>query len=111
MAKRSDGDSPPITADVEALARTLETLGRAIENAPNRKSALEAAGRLADLLREAADSAAELRARVLLHIQEEQNLTLAELGALIGVSRARAGQLIQVGRKSRAAGATPSQDR
>jgi DNA-directed RNA polymerase sigma subunit (sigma70/sigma32) len=107
MAKRTSAHSTPIADQVEALAEALDDVGRAIDGSPDREAALQAASRLADLLREAADAAAVLRATVLLRIQEEQDLTLAELGALLGVSRARAGQLVQSARKARGPQASP----
>lgn len=102
MAKSESGQPRDLAERVEALGRAYEDLARDIEAGGDRQAGLESAARLADLLRGAAESAAELRARVLLRIQEEQHLTLSELGAMVGVTRARAGQLVQVARRSRA---------
>lgn len=57
------------------------------------------AGKLADGLRALADEAARIRQDGAAEIYEREKLTLAALAGRVGISAARAGQLVQAARK------------
>ena len=101
MSGEPKGDPGELTATISALREAYDRAVTAIEGHPDRQQALDAATRLADQLRTIADSAAELRARVVERIWEEESLSLTGLGSRVGVSKARAAQILQVAKKSR----------
>lgn len=98
---QEEGSGRPLLAQVDALNRRCEEVASAIESSPDSQLALESATVLADMLREVAEGAAELRARMAERIWAEERLSLAALGERLSVSRARAGQLLQVAKRSR----------
>jgi hypothetical protein len=81
-----------------ALASLRDAYGQAvtvIHEDPQAQHAFDSATALADTLRQLADSAASLRARTAARIATEEKLSLSVLAARIGVSKARADQLIK----------------
>ncbi|MFC0533958.1 hypothetical protein [Phytohabitans kaempferiae] len=89
------GDPPDVEPALGALARALDQVVAAIKAQGDPQRAFEGATRLADAMREAAESAADLRAQTAVRIWEEEKISLAGLAERIGVSKARAGQLVQ----------------
>jgi hypothetical protein len=79
---------------IDALERAYNDAVAAITAMPVAQQAFNGATRLADLLRELAEAAPALRAREARRIWEEEQVSLATLAGRIGVSKARAGQLI-----------------
>jgi hypothetical protein len=57
-------------------------------------AAVNAAGRLAATVRDASSQAAQVRAESVRRLQEAEHMSLSELARRIGVSKARANQLI-----------------
>lgn len=95
--------------DAEAqLKRSLHDVRRAFEEAqsalsriPDPHRAFEVATELAEHFRELADDAADLRALTVNRIWEAEATSLAGLAEKIGVSKARAGQLMKSARSAR----------
>lgn len=66
-----------------------------IHGDPQAQHAFDSATALADTLRQLAENAANLRARTAARIATEEKLSLSVLATRIGVSKARADQLIK----------------
>jgi hypothetical protein len=98
MADRDLRADREVAAALDALALAYDKAASAIETAPDTHRAFERATQLAETLRDAAESAAELRARVAANIWETEALSLAQLAKRIGVSKARAAQLVRTAR-------------
>jgi len=60
---------------------------------------LTAAGRLAEALRTRSDEAARIRHAEALRIYDEESLSLAQLASRVGISKARADQIIRADRQ------------
>lgn len=87
-------------ARVQALLLTaIREAREAILCAPDDYTAFHAASHAADTLRTAADAYADLRAEIVKNIAEKEKLSLAKLAERVGVSKARAGQLVETGRR------------
>lgn len=91
----------PTTAR-ERVARAYGAAARAVEGLPAR-AAYRAATELAELLRELAERAADLRARMAARVREQEGLTVRALAQVLGVSPSKAGALVK--RAARAASA------
>jgi YesN/AraC family two-component response regulator len=96
------------TQPEEAAAQALDALTAAYQQAvatinaiPDRQRAFEYATQLANTLRDTAQRASELRTQAAARIWEAEELSLAALAERIGVSKARADQLIRAARASR----------
>ena len=90
-----------VMAAIGALKRVYGDAADAVAAIPDPQSAFESATVLADTLREVAEAAAELRAQAVARIWEEEKISLAGLAERIGVSKARAGQLVQTAKKAK----------
>lgn len=82
-------------AALRALARARDDAIAAIEASPDPQQAFSDATELAEALRAGAGEAAELRARAATRIWESEQMSLTVLAKRIGVSKQRAGQMIQ----------------
>jgi hypothetical protein len=100
MADRDLRADRKVAAALDELARACERAASVIESVPDADRAFEGATRLAETLRDAADSAAELRARTAARIWETESISLAQLAKRIGVSKARAAQLVRSARSA-----------
>jgi hypothetical protein len=100
-ASESTEAGQAVTAAIGALSRVYGEAAAAIEAIPDPQGAFESATKLADTLREVAEAAADLRARTVARIWEEEKVSLAALAERIGVSKARAGQLVQSAKKAK----------
>jgi hypothetical protein len=96
------------TQPEEAAAEALDALTAAYQEAvatinaiPNPQRAFEYATQLANALRDTYQQASELRTQAAARIWEAEELSLAALAERIGVSKARADQLIRAARASR----------
>lgn len=76
-----------------ALAAADEALD-AIRRIDGSQQRLEAAGRLVEGLRSRSDEAARIRHAEAVRIYEEESLSLAQLASRVGISKARADQII-----------------
>jgi hypothetical protein len=107
VTRRSRGDEP-FAAALRRLHEAHRDAVAAVTTTPDAQEAFKRATELADMLRDAAEAAADLRARAVARIADEQSLSLAVLAERIGVSKARAGQLVQTARKTRPAHNSPA---
>lgn len=82
-------------AALDLLRRAYKDAADLIENTPAAEQAFESATELAGSLRAVAEDAAELRARMAARIWKAEEMSLAALAQRIGVSKARAAQLIK----------------
>lgn len=99
MDDRSDAGA---LAEIErACAAAVE----AIRQMADPHAAVNAAGRLAAVIREAGSLAAQARAESVRRFQEAEGMSLAELARRLGVSKARANQLVRA-----APGTSPADD-
>jgi hypothetical protein len=99
------GDRQTVSEDrfATALASLRDAYRQAvvmIRGDSQAQHAFDSATALADALRELAESAANLRARAAARIAEEEKLSLSVLATRIGVSKARADQLVKSVRDS-----------
>lgn len=72
---------------------------RAVERVSDAGRAAELAAGLVKAAEEAVGGAAQLRARMARRLLEEEGLSLAQLAARLGVSKARADQLVRAARR------------
>ena len=96
-AVRDDADTA-ITAAIDAARAAI----RDIRALPDPQSRIEAAGKLADGLRAAFEEAARIRHEEAVRIYETESLSLAQLANRVGISKARADQIIRAERKKEA---------
>jgi len=76
------------------LRRACATAAEAIRGMTDPRAAIDAAGRLAAAVKHAGSQAAQVRAESVRRLWETEHMSLAELARQIGVSKARANQLI-----------------
>jgi hypothetical protein len=94
-------DAQRVAAALDALRAALAEVQEAVAAVADSQRAFELATELAELLREAADESATLRARMVGRIWADEQLSLAQLAERISSSRTRAAQLL---RAAKAAG-------
>lgn len=94
VVTKRPGQEPSLNDLVSDIPRTYEAAVGWIRSAPDPQQAFDAATKLASLLRDLADSAAEIRAETVARIWKTEELSVAGLAERIGVSKARAGQLL-----------------
>jgi DNA-binding transcriptional regulator YiaG len=80
---------------IEQWRAQCDDLMRAIEADPSSQRALEAATKLGEVARQIIEEAALLRGRMAMRIRDDEKLSLAVLAERIGVSKARADQLVR----------------
>lgn len=80
----------------DELRRALAAIGSELDD-PTRpaREVYERAGAMVALLRAACSDAAEVRSRAAQRIRDEEGLSLAQLGQVLGVSKERAAQLVR----------------
>jgi hypothetical protein len=89
-------------AELAEIRRACVSALTAIRDMADPHAAVDAAGRLADVIRDAGSHAAQVRAESVRRLQEAEHMSLAELARRIGVSKARANPLVRA-----ATGASP----
>jgi hypothetical protein len=103
MSAMTEPDAPPAAAEHVALLAAYEAEAARIRAMPPGQEAFDASTRLGEVLDRLVGRAALLRGEQARRIYDAENLalqplgqrfTLDDLGALIGVKRARAGALI-----------------
>jgi hypothetical protein len=94
-------DERAVIASLAALRMTLDDIRDEIRAIPDSQRAFAFATELGDLLREAADEAATLRAQMVGRIWDEEKLSLAALAERISMSRSRAAQLMKAARSAK----------
>jgi hypothetical protein len=90
---RSPGDS------IDAVARSLERAMEDIRRLAAADERWQEATRLGELLQRVLEDAGKLRAAMALRILQDEGLSLGRLGKRLGISKARADQLIRQARK------------
>jgi hypothetical protein len=94
-----EADKPDQPADlIAAIQDAYQAAASAIAATPDPNQGFALATELANLLRGLADAGAELRAQAVVRIWEAEQLSLSTLAQRIGVSKARADQLIKAAR-------------
>lgn len=81
--------------EVGAAIAAADAALAAIRRATDPQAKLESAGRLLDALRSRSDEAARIRHAEALRIYEEESLSLAQLANRVGISKARADQIVK----------------
>ncbi|GAA3168007.1 hypothetical protein [Nonomuraea roseoviolacea] len=82
----------------DVLRRIYEQISGALQMSSDPEVAFGSATVLADALREMADDAALTRAKVAAQIREGEGLSIQALGERLGISKARADQLLRAAR-------------
>jgi hypothetical protein len=80
---------------MKAIRNAFESASSIIQSAPSAQQGFEEASELAQFLRNLADEGAAVRADAVARIYQEEELSLAALAEKIGVSKARADQLLR----------------
>lgn len=88
-----------LDAGLYAIRRAYRDAKAGLHTMPDLGMAYAIATRLADVIREIADDAALTRAEMAAQVRDAEELSLAGLAARLGVSKARAGQLLKAARK------------
>ena len=89
-----------VEASLAEMRRAYSAMEEALERESDPRVAFQVATTFADALRSLAEQGAELRASTVARIWESEATSLAGLADKIGVSKARAGQLMQAARAS-----------
>ena len=89
--------------EVDAAIAAADAALAAIRRATDPQAKLEAAGKLVDGLRARSDEAARIRHAEAARIYEEESLSLAQLANRVGISKARADQVIRAERNRKGA--------
>ncbi|MEU0570872.1 hypothetical protein ABZ297_36510 [Nonomuraea sp. NPDC005983] len=92
------GEPTGLGAGLHAIWQTYHEANEAIQAMPDLGSAYESATGLAVAMRQMADTAALTRARMAARIRDAEGLSLAGLAAKLGMSKARADQLLKAAR-------------
>ncbi len=95
MGDRQTASEDGFAVALASLRDAYEQAATVIHGDSQAQHAFESATALADTLRQLAENAASLRARTAVRIATEEKLSLSVLAARIGVSKARADQLIK----------------
>ncbi|MBB5870590.1 DNA-binding transcriptional regulator YiaG [Allocatelliglobosispora scoriae] len=82
--------------DLTAVKATFLSAQEAVRAAPEPQQGFKQATDLAELMRDLADTAAGLRAEAVRRIWQSEKMSIAELADRIGVSKARADQLLKL---------------
>jgi hypothetical protein len=101
MSERRPDAEREVAQALDALAKAHKEAMAAIDAITDPQQAFERATTLANLLGDMRSEAAELRARTAARIWEAEELSLAALAERIGVSKARADQIIRAAKTSR----------
>jgi len=89
----------PAGEEIDATIAAADIALSAIRLIGNSQQKLEAAGRLAEALRLRSDEAAKIRHAEALEIYKTESLSLAQLADRVGISKARADQIVNPDRK------------
>lgn len=81
------------------LSQAVANAMASIEHTANDETAYRRASKVVEMLQEATASAASLRVSIVRRIQETGRLSLAQLGERIGVSKARAADMVNAAKR------------
>lgn len=90
--------APQLDPRGQALWCAYRQAASEIQSLEDQELAYESATQLADRLRDMADQAAQIRAASAARIQQAEGLSLMQLAERLGLSKARASQLVQAAR-------------
>ncbi|MFD8527204.1 hypothetical protein ACFV0L_07300 [Streptosporangium canum] len=105
MRNAADQQSSPDIV-LHPLSQAFQEATRAIRAMPEPRDAYDSATRLAHEVRSKADLAAQVRAEAAARIHEAEKLSIAGLAERLGISKARAAQLLKAARKAKDGNAT-----
>ena len=88
--------------EVDAAITAADKALAVIRGIASSQERLEAAGKLAEALRDRSDEAARIRHAEAVRIYETESLSLAQLADRVGISKARADQIIRADRQKEA---------
>jgi hypothetical protein len=91
---KDSGASEAVSRALDDLTRAYRQAADAITGDDDPQAAFRDASELAEAMRQGADAAARLRANMVRRIWESERISLAVLASRIGVSKARAAQII-----------------
>ncbi len=91
----------PAGEEIDAAIAAADVALSVIRLIGSSQQKLEAAGRLAEVLRSRSDEAARIRHAEAVQIFEAESLSLAQLANRVGVSKARADQIIKAEERRR----------
>jgi 8-oxo-dGTP diphosphatase len=86
-------------AEIRAIGAAFHRAAVAIEASSDPAAAFKDASDLGELAKQLAAGAADFRAYLAARLSDESQLSLAQLGALLGISKARAAQLVRAGQE------------
>jgi len=92
MGNAADGQIDAAIAAADVALSAIRLIGDSQEK-------LEAAGRLVEALRSRSDEAARIRHAEAVRIYEAESLSLAQLASRVGISKARADQIVKAERE------------
>lgn len=93
-------DPERTNALMDTLTSAYAEMVARIRHDPDKRRAYADATRLADVLRTHANATADLRAMMATEIIDREQLSLTGLAEIFGVSKQRANQLVQAGRRA-----------
>lgn len=93
----------PLALEIAQMRETALDLMRQMEADPDKWQALAAARELTDLLQDLVGESSVLRSRIAVDLYGGEGVSLAYLAGRLGVTRARAHQIVTAGRKRNAA--------
>jgi len=100
VTKKKPGSGRSVADCIEAISDAYESATAMIRSNPDTQQAFEDASELASVLRDLGDNGADLRAEAVAKIWKTEELSIAGLAEKIGVSKARAGQLLKSAKES-----------
>jgi acyl-CoA reductase-like NAD-dependent aldehyde dehydrogenase len=87
--------------EVDAAIAAADAALAAIRHITDPQARLEAAGKLVEALRSRSDEAARIRHAEALRIYKDEELSLAQLANRVGVSKARADQIVKADKRQK----------
>ncbi|MDF5751943.1 hypothetical protein [Spongiactinospora sp. TRM90649] len=109
MTARDEDDSTPDNASrQESVDNVFQLISRAFDDAvaavrmiPEPRRAFDDATHLAEKVRGMADTAAQVRAEAAARVHRAEGLSVGKLAQRLGISKARAEQLLRMARRAR----------
>ncbi len=98
-ADSGTGSSEPFSETRDRVTQVIADALAEVESAPGDEAAFAQASWLVETLRQATIKTGAVRLKLAVRIQESGRLSLAQLGQRIGVSKARAQEMIQAAKR------------
>ncbi|TDC96026.1 GntR family transcriptional regulator [Actinomadura sp. 7K507] len=109
-ASSEHSDAEAFNTAMKSFEEVHGKVAHVIQTTPEPSRAFDYSSQLANKLRDLAEGAADLRAQAAVRIAEHEKLSLTVLAMKISTSRARAGQLMQRGKRIRQESEIPRKD-